>query len=274
MPTLTPAGAPGRRQASAGPRRRVAISSSGGFSLASIASVSRGSILARPSGAGTAAIARAGSLRGRTEVCVPGEPIPPDAAAGPAPDLALASTRTLILRIRSGDEAAREELFARLLPGLRRWAHGRLPAAARDLDDTDDLVQTSLARAFRKVEEFEPRRDGAFLAYVHQILINCIREEIRRVRRRPERAELPEEVPDERAELLGRSLGPGAIEAYEAALPLLPEEQQQAVILRLEFGFSYREMAAALARPTPNAARMLFTRGLVRLARLMDEARR
>jgi hypothetical protein len=46
-----------------------------------------------------------------------------------------------------GTAAARERLFARYLPVLKRWAHHRLPRAARALRDTDDLVQDTLLNA-------------------------------------------------------------------------------------------------------------------------------
>lgn len=43
------------------------------------------------------------------------------------------------------------------LAPLRRWAHGRLPAGARDLLATDDLVQETLLRTLKHIEGFEPR---------------------------------------------------------------------------------------------------------------------
>jgi RNA polymerase sigma-70 factor (ECF subfamily) len=182
----------------------------------------------------------------------------------------LESTKTLILRVRGGDAAARERLVARFLPALKRWAHGRLPAKARGLVETDDVVQVSLMRALSRVEEFDPRRQGAFLAYLHRILLNSIREEIRRASRRPVGEPIADELPEDRPSLLGRTIGEGALGAYEASLSQLSEEQQQAVILRIEFGFTYQEIADALGRPSANAVRMQVTRGLVRLSELMD----
>ena len=188
----------------------------------------------------------------------------------PDPIPTLTSTRTLLLRIRKGDARAREELFARFLPSLRRWARGRLPGWARSLADTDDLVQVSLVRALGRVEEFDPRRQGAFLAYLHQILLNCIREEIRRVGSRPAAEPIEGDLPEARPQLLERTLGTSAVEVYGAALGGLPERQQQAVILRIEFGCTYAEIAGILGGTTPDAVRMQVTRGLVRLAEKMD----
>src|SRR6476660_6142279 len=101
----------------------------------------------------------------------------PDPDARPASDLE--STTTLLNRVREGDEAARERLLARYLPLLKRWAHGRLPRYARDLSETDGLVQVTWIRALSRAGEFESRREGAFLAYLWRILLNALRDEIR-----------------------------------------------------------------------------------------------
>ncbi len=175
--------------------------------------------------------------------------------------------------MREGDEAARERLFSRFLPGLRRWAHGRMPDRIRSLVDTDDLVQVSFYRAFTRMHDFDPRHQGAFLAYLHQILMNGIREEIRRASRRPGAAPLPDDLPEDRPSLLDRTIGREALGAYESALARLPEEQQRSVILRIEFGFSHQEIADSLGRPSANAARMQVARGLVRLSEMMDAHR-
>jgi len=51
----------------------------------------------------------------------------------------------------------------------------------------------------------------------------------------------------------------------------LTDAQKQAVILRLELGFRYREIAEAIGSPTPSAARFLVARGLAHLSRIMRE---
>jgi RNA polymerase sigma-70 factor (ECF subfamily) len=181
------------------------------------------------------------------------------------------STAGLLQLIRGGDPAARDALVARFLPALRRWAHGRLPQAARDITDTDDLVQVTLLRALGKVEGFEPRHEGAFLAYLRRIVLNAVRDELRRASRRPTRSELDAELESSAPSPVEREIGREALERYEAALGSLIEDQQEAVIMRIEFGFTYQEIATALGRPSANAARMVVARGLVRLAEAMDE---
>ncbi|HKW15191.1 MAG TPA: sigma-70 family RNA polymerase sigma factor, partial [Candidatus Krumholzibacteria bacterium] len=103
----------------------------------------------------------------------------------PAPDETPPSgTAILLTRARTGDVVAREELFERFFPILRQWAHRRLPAGARDLNETMDLVQITLLRALNRLDQFESRGEGAFLAYLRQIMLNVVRNEARRAARR------------------------------------------------------------------------------------------
>jgi len=183
------------------------------------------------------------------------------------------STARLLERVRGGDPTAREDLVARYLPMLRRWSHGRLPRAAREIADTDDIVQVALIKALNKVEGFVPRREGAFLAYLRTTVLNSIRDELRRVARRPGRESLDRDITAPEPSLVERAIGREVLDAYEAALSDLPEEHQEAVIMRVEFDYTYREIAAALGKPTANAARMTVSRALLRLAEGMDEHR-
>ena len=93
------------------------------------------------------------------------------------------SSLELLARIRAGDGRARDELVARYLPRLRRWATGRLPAWARERNDTDDLVQDTVIRSLGKLEGFVPQHEGALQAYLRQALLNRIRDLVRRAQR-------------------------------------------------------------------------------------------
>ena len=178
-------------------------------------------------------------------------------------------TAVLLARIRSGDRAAREALFARYLPVLRRWATRRLPRSSRDMRDTDDLVQDTLLRVFARIETFENRGEGAFLAYLRQSLLNRIRDEIRASSTRPKRAELHESIADAAPSTLDQVIGRDRLERFERALASLDAEQREAIVLRMEFGFSHQQVAEAIGKPTANAARMTVARALVDLARAM-----
>lgn len=181
------------------------------------------------------------------------------------------STARLLDLIRDGDESAKDRLFRRYLPILSRWASGRLPAGARDLVDTNDIVQITLVRALARIGEFEYRREGAFLFYLRRALMNQVRDQARRVSRRGELTPIPESLPAKGTSPLQAAIRGEILERYEAALDELTEAQREAVVLRLETGFSYPEIAEATEAPSPDAARMLVSRGMVRLAELMGE---
>jgi RNA polymerase sigma-70 factor (ECF subfamily) len=182
----------------------------------------------------------------------------------------LRSSLTLLARAQAGDRTALESLIARHLPRLQRWASGRLPRWARDMTDTQDLVQETLFQTFQKIGRFEPRGQGALQAYLRQAILNRIREELRRAKRRPAKSELDQETPGEGPSPLEEAIGHQAIERYEQALATLRREDREAVVARIELGYSNVEIADLLDKPTANAARMAVERAIVRLARAMD----
>lgn len=183
----------------------------------------------------------------------------------------LESTATLLGRVRAGDQDARERLVVRYLALMKRWAHGRLPPRARGLADTDDLVQTTLVRALNGVQNFESRREGAFLAYLRTILLNQLRTSLQRVDAGPPLQTLSEGLAGARPSPLEEAIGAEAIESYESALASLTEDQRQAVVLRVELGLSFQQVAEATESPSADAARMLVARGLARLSERMVE---
>ncbi len=183
------------------------------------------------------------------------------------------STAALLSRLRGGDSDARDELFTRYLPRLKRLAHGRAPQGGQSITDTDDLVQMTLLRALSHVDHFEPRHEGAFLAYLRQIMLNQIRDEVRRMHRSPRQQEIDRTITDPAMSPLEKAMGREMLERYDAALAHLAPDQREAIVLRLEMGFTYQEVADALGRPGSTAARMLIQRALARLAKDMHEYR-
>jgi RNA polymerase sigma-70 factor (ECF subfamily) len=190
----------------------------------------------------------------------------------PTSDLRISaeSSLNLVRRAREGDEAALNLLCARYLPSLRRWATGRLPRWARDMRDTDDLVQDTIVGVLPHLDHFEFRHNGAFHAYLRYALMNRIREEIRRANRRPARSDVEIEGVDPAASPLEEAIGKDALESYEAALKRMSAEDQEAIVAKVEMGYSYEQLAEALGKPSTDAARMAVSRALVRLAREMD----
>lgn len=183
------------------------------------------------------------------------------------------STVELLGRLRSGQTEAREILLQRYRPTLLQWAEGRLPARARGMADTEDLVQLTLSRVLEHLDTFDPQREGAFLAYLRTALLNALRDEIRRPASRGDRSAETDALASPKASALEELIGRDGLEAYESALTELPEIQREAVMLRLEFRYSFLEIAAAVGSPSANAARMLVTRGIAQLAAELKEHR-
>jgi RNA polymerase sigma factor (sigma-70 family) len=179
------------------------------------------------------------------------------------------STVELLERVKAGDSAALDTLLRRHLPRLRRWASGRLPRYAREGVDTEDLVQETIVRALRTLDEFEYRREGALQAYLRQAVANGIRDRLRRAGRRPVGEPLDPEAPSPDESPLDAAIGHEAADRYDRALAGLDGDDREAIVGRLELGYDYEQLAAALGRPSADAARMAVRRAVLRLAARM-----
>ena len=180
------------------------------------------------------------------------------------------STSHLIERARAGDQEAVDRLLGRYLTPLRRWARGKLPHWARDAADTEDLVQDTLLQTFRRLGDFDVRGPGALQAYLRQAILNRVRDELRKKGRRAQGTCLDGREVDGRLSPLEEAIGHEAIERYEHALATLRLDEREAIIGRVEMGYSYEELAEVLGKPSPDAARKAAKRALDRLIRQME----
>jgi RNA polymerase sigma-70 factor, ECF subfamily len=193
--------------------------------------------------------------------------VPADDGGDGAPTLE--STSELVERVRLGDAEALNRLMARHLGPLRRWIRGRLPRRARDLADTDDLVQDTLLRTFNKIKDFDVRFSGALQAYLRQAVLNRVRDELRRTGRAPLFVDGSEMELPGGASPLEEAIGREGVERYEAALSRLRPGEREAVIGRLEMDYTYPELADVLGKPSAEAARKAARRALLRLVEEM-----
>jgi RNA polymerase sigma-70 factor (ECF subfamily) len=189
----------------------------------------------------------------------------------PRPD-DLETTIFLLDRARGGDRNALNVVYARYWPRLYRWASGRLPASARPMEETGDVVQRVLERFLANLDTFRPRHDGALMAYLCTSVMNRIRDAARQSQRRPQQVAV-----DDR-DLAAADPSPYELcvakdvrERYTAALSRLDEDQRCAVILKLELDLGPTEIARALDKPSPDAARMYTERAIRRLAEEMAD---
>jgi RNA polymerase sigma factor (sigma-70 family) len=195
------------------------------------------------------------------------DPTPPGALLSDEP------TIELVVRARGGDRNAVEALLQRCLPSLRRWAHGRLPSAARGAFDTEDIVQDAALHALRRLDVFEPRHVGAMQAYLRQSVINRIRDEVRRIGRRPPPVELPEDQPADGTSQLELAIQSQAYERYREALRALTPRERELIVARIEIQWSLTEIAQHFGMRTVDAARMAVTRAVKRLTISLAKAR-
>jgi RNA polymerase sigma factor (sigma-70 family) len=180
------------------------------------------------------------------------------------------SSFELIERARSGDTDALGRLLARYRPRLQRWASGRLPRYAREMTDTEDLVQEVLIGTVKNFKSFDQRGEWALQAYLRRAVTNRIRDELRRHEAQPRRQELPQDAATAERSPLELAVGREAMDRYENALLVLDDAEREAVIARVELGCSYQEIASLVDKPTPDAARMFVARALTKLAGKMS----
>lgn len=179
-------------------------------------------------------------------------------------------TFELVMKAREGNSGALDALLERCLPSLKRWTHGRLPAAARGHFDTGDLVQDAVTHLLARLDMFEPHHVGAMQAYLRQIVINRIRDEVRRVTRRPAALPLLDEAPSDRTGPLMMAIRSETYARYREALTRLRARDREIIIGRVDLEWSVREITERLGFPTVAAAHMAIVRACRRLAKQLN----
>jgi RNA polymerase sigma-70 factor (ECF subfamily) len=153
-----------------------------------------------------------------------------------------------------------ESALAKLLPRLRRFAHG----LTRNPADADDLTQRTAERALRARGQWQP---GTNLnAWAYRIMRN-LWIDTARSRQRHDKVMAPEEE--------GRGIGAAPEAEAKAelhflmrALDRLPDEQREAVVLVMIEGLSYAEAAEVLEVPAGTLTSRL-VRGRQALAHML-----
>jgi RNA polymerase sigma factor (sigma-70 family) len=158
-----------------------------------------------------------------------------------------------------------ERDLTQMLPRLRRFAH----TLSRNPADADDLTQTTVERALRSREQWQPgtRLDSWMYRIMRNLWIDTARARMRKDRY---------EAPEDEAE----SVGHDPREALDASLELkramdamdrLPDEQREVVALILVEGFGYREVSEMLDLPIGTVSSRL-VRGRTALLAMLSRA--
>lgn len=175
----------------------------------------------------------------------------------------------LVRRAQAGDANAVERLVRRYLPRLRQWTHHRLPSWARDLAETDDLVQETLINAFRNLPRFEMRDELSLRSYMRRAIQNRLRDELKRAARHPVE-QLPQDVASAQASPLAQAISRQDLWRCRVALARIRAADRRVILLALSGKYKGRELAMETGKASPDAARMALTRALQRLAREME----
>jgi RNA polymerase sigma factor (sigma-70 family) len=176
----------------------------------------------------------------------------------------------LVRRIKAGDSAALDRLIARYLPRLRRWARRRLPSWARDLAETEDLVQETLFNAVRNLPAFEMRGEHSLRSYMKAAVRNRVHDEIKRVCRHPAGNALPETMASPSPSPMQRAIAREDLWRCRAALARLRAGDRRLILAALSEDLSSGELAIRMEMRSADAARVALARAVRRLAREME----
>ena len=168
----------------------------------------------------------------------------------------------LLARARAGEEGAMEQLISRQIPQLRRWAHGKLPNSARGAMDTEDLIQDSLLRLWRILDTFEDRGDGSLSACARTVLNNLIKDRYKAAANRYEVEEFRSLDFPIGASPSAAAARSESFDRYLRALKALKDDDQFAVIARMELGCSYGEIGKMLDGMAEDTVRKRVQRSL------------
>lgn len=166
----------------------------------------------------------------------------------------------------SGDADSLAWARQRYLSGARRWIRARLPKRLEQSVDVDRWANEALSEALQKLDALE-YREGAFQV--------CLRQSLQaRIGRIDSSVPSEETVTIEQVlSPLEGALGREAFQRYESALERISASDREMLVARIEFGFSYRDLAEMLGQPTPEAARAAVAEAVNRLAEVMSDER-
>jgi RNA polymerase sigma-70 factor (ECF subfamily) len=177
----------------------------------------------------------------------------------------------LMLRFREGDRGAFETLFRRYTPRLVSFLARMVPEHAR----AEELAQEVFVRIYQARDRYEPR--ARFSTWLFGIASNLALNDLARAHRKRERAwDVPAasvvEDPGARAD---RSLEARRTAArIEKAMARLPDRQRAALLLRVEEGLGYEEIAEALGASNASVKSLIHRAREKLLADLPDLGKR
>jgi RNA polymerase sigma factor (sigma-70 family) len=184
----------------------------------------------------------------------------------------LLQTGDLVARFQRGERNAADDLFRRYRPRLDAFLRARVPAGARKLGDTDDLVQEVCVKILGALDRFEMRGIGSFWWFARSIAKHHLIDAARRGHALHE-TKLPDGSDWTPAAKLRGPVGEAADResavAFDQALERVPDHVRRGLLMRLELGLDWSVVAADCGFPSADAARVAVKRALGAVAKEM-----
>jgi RNA polymerase sigma-70 factor, ECF subfamily len=192
-------------------------------------------------------------------------------------------TRSLLDQVQAGDRGAFDRLFARHKKYLLQVVTSRLDPKVRARVDPSDVVQESMLEAYRRLSDYLDRRPMPFRLWLRktaQERLLVVRRQHLQAQGRAMFREVP--LPEQSSLMLARpflAIGSSPSRQIERrelarrvnqAVSLLPEADQEILLLRTFEGLSNQE-AAYVLELDPATASKRHGRAILRLHRLLVE---
>lgn len=193
--------------------------------------------------------------------------------------------RELVRAAQSGDRAAFEALFDRVLPRVRTMVTFGMGARMRSRMEVDDAVQEIFTEAIRLLPRFDAARDGSFFGWLREVtrhrLLALADREFGRAKRDPGReARMSDSTtalsllpPATVTSPTGAILRGERLDLLHRALARLTEDHRKIIMMRCIEGITTSEAAAALGR-NENATAVLLFRALAKLREAYENEER
>jgi RNA polymerase sigma-70 factor (ECF subfamily) len=196
------------------------------------------------------------------------------------------SPDALLESARAGDVAALGRLLELYRNYLRVIARSLLGATPQAYADPSDLIQETFLKAAREFRRFAGETEPELVAWLRKTLVRTLADQLRhrRATRRDDRRQqslealLEQSASDIQETLAATHSSPSAAAARRErgvlladAIAKLPEDYQEVVLLRNLEHVPFDIIAARLGR-SPGAVRMIWTRAMVSLRRLLEHS--
>jgi RNA polymerase sigma-70 factor, ECF subfamily len=202
-----------------------------------------------------------------------------------APEPSSSEFAALLSAARSGDAAARDELFTRIYPRLQRIAHWSMTNEVRlrrpwlaALFSTGDVVQDVCQRVLAELHTFEADSERALMTYLGVAVRNrlydvlrfheAVRRDCRRAIGVPEDLDLRASSPGPATQVLNEDL----LTSFWRVAAQLPPREQELLRLRAHGERTFDEVALQLDYPSADAARKALYAAQARLLILLRRA--